>query len=106
MTIDKDQYVVMPIEPTWDMIYEGMQTPNTADDAFVKTCYMNMIKVKPPTSLKIVTEEEWGALVAALNKFIDEAEEVDLGGGDAVVTTCESLEAARAAITTATQEAT
>ena len=37
-------------------------------------------------------------LVAALRKFVREAEEVDVGGGDAVVTTCESLEAARAAL--------
>lgn len=42
------------------------------------------------------TENE--GLMEALSQFVDSAEEVNLGGGDAVVTTCESLELARAAI--------
>jgi len=48
--------------------------------------------------------EERAELLEALRIFVAHADEVDLGGGDAVVTTCESLQSARAAIANATQQ--
>lgn len=37
-------------------------------------------------------------LIDAIQMFVDDSEGVDLGGGDAVVTTCESLQAAVVAL--------
>ena len=43
-------------------------------------------------------ESQLAELRGALERFVRDAEEVDLGGGDAVVTTCESLELAKSAL--------
>lgn len=48
--------------------------------------------------------EQRAELLEALKLFVAHADEIDLGGGDAVATTCESLQSARAAIANATQQ--
>lgn len=48
--------------------------------------------------------EQRAELLEALRLFVEHAEQVDVGGGDAVVTTCESLQSARTAIANATQQ--
>lgn len=48
--------------------------------------------------------EQRAELLEALQLFVAHADEIDLGGGDAVATTCESLQSARTAIANATQQ--
>lgn len=65
------------------------------DALLAKVCaLLARLNPAPPTSGVAAS------LGAALRRFVADAEPVDLGGGDAVVTTCESLELAKAALST------
>jgi len=78
MTIDKDQYCIVPIEPTDSLLCSmAMRSRHDFDLMTEKqqlAMKVNMSQLheevigagfykEPTTSLKIVTEEEWGALV-------------------------------------------
>ena len=76
-----------------DVIYHDV-----SDSAETKCCYEGL-----QLTIRQLAEER-AELLEALRIFVAHADEVDLGGGDAVVTTCESLQSARAAIANATQQ--